>query len=588
VALGFRRLAIIDLEGGNQPVGNASGTVQVTLNGEIYNYRELRRSLEADGHIFRTTGDAEVIPHLYEEKGADLVHDLRGMFAFALWDGTRRELVLARDRAGEKPLYYTEELPGGGFGFASEMKALLAAGVSREPNVPALMEYLYHLYIPAPRSGFAAIKKLPPGHLLRLRDGEVTVERYWKPSFRVAQRSDDDHVSGLREAVLNAVESRLVADVPVGAFLSGGIDSASVVAGMRGAETGPVHTFTITFEGFEHYDETEQARATARHFGTDHHELRVELGGPQTLPSIVDGFDEPFGNATAVLTHSLAAATREHVKVVLTGDGADELFFGYPRYRGLALAERYGALPLGPIRRLLAAGARALPESTTGRHSLRRAREFLSAGGMSPRDAYLSWIGYFTPGLLERLVLPGLCDEAEHATRFLSDLIGANGRLDLNEISRVELDSFLPYNVLEYADKMSMAHGLELRAPFVDHHLVEYVSTMPADLKLRNGTAKWALREALGNDLPEAVLRRPKRGLNPPLGAWLAGPAAPLVSELLSKDRIRRRGLFRPEAVDQLVQEQRRGRRDRSLHIWALLVLELWFQRRVDTFARAT
>ena len=582
VGLGFRRLAIIDLVTGNQPVANEAGTVHAMLNGELYNFRELRQTLEEAGHTFRSRGDAEVLPHLYEERGPDLVHELRGMFAFALWDSSKQELLLARDRIGEKPLYYTDRLPGGGFAFASEMKALLAAGVSREPNHEALIEYLYHLYVPAPRSGFAAISKLEPGQLLRLRNGDTHLERYWSPTVATIARSDEEHISGLRERVVDAVRSRLVADVPLGAFLSGGIDSAAVVAAMRAAHDGPVHTFTITFEGFEHYDESEQARETANHFETEHHELRAEVDPTEILPQIVDGFDEPFGNATAALTRALSFVTRQHVKVALTGDGGDELFFGYPRYRGLYLADRYRKAPLGPLKTLAAAASRGLPESTAGRHTARRVREFLAAATLPPKEAYASWIGYFTPEMLQSLVAADAPAVSSQPRAFLDGLFNGAECLDLNEISRVELQSFLPYNVLEYADKMSMAHGLELRAPFVDHLLVDYVASLPSDLKLRNGVSKWVLRQAVARDLPKEVLMRPKRGLNPPLGAWLAGPLAPTVRALLDPEAIRRRGLFRPEAVARLLDEQKRGRRDRSLHIWSLLVLEEWFRRRVD------
>jgi asparagine synthase (glutamine-hydrolysing) len=343
-----------------------------------------------------------------------------------------------------------------------------------------------------------------------------------------------------------------------------------------------VHTFTITFEGFEHYDESEQARSTAAHFGTEHHELRAELDVPRLLPRIVDGFDEPFGNPTSALTWALSAVTREHVKVVLTGDGGDELFFGYPRYRGLQLADWYRRAPLGPIRAMAAVASRVLPEGQTGNHTARRVREFLSAGPLQANDAYASWIGYFTPDLLASVLTEGLQADALHARDFLDRLLDGSESLDLNRISSVELQSFLPYNVLEYADKMSMAHGLELRAPFIDHMLVEYVASMPARLKLRRGVSKWVLRQALADVLPSAVLRRPKRGLNPPLGAWLKGPLAPVVRELLNREAVRRRGLFRPEAVERLLEEQARGRRDRALHVWALLILELWFQRRVE------
>jgi asparagine synthase (glutamine-hydrolysing) len=583
IGLGFRRLAIIDLATGDQPVANETQTVWVVFNGEIYNYQELRQSLLDAGHEFRSRGDSEVLPHLYEERGADMVHDLRGMFAFAVWDSERRELLLARDRAGEKPLYFTPSIPGGGFGFASEMKALLEAGVSRDPDFDALAEYLFQLYIPAPRSAFASISKLPPGHILRYRESGVDIRRYWEPQFFPVERTETEHVDGLRQHVLDAVRSRLVADVPIGAFLSGGIDSSSVVAAMCRTHDQPVHTFTITFEGHGHYDESEAARATAGHFGTEHHELRAQLDGPNLLPQIVASFDEPFGNATAVLVNALSAATSEHVKVVLTGDGADELFFGYPRYRGLQLADRYRRLTPQGLRNVLALASRLIPESTKGWHAARRAREFLSTGGMTSADAYVEWIGYFNGGTLESLVAPELGARGAEATSFIRGLLGASPRLDLNDVSRTELQSFLPFNVLEYADKMSMAHSLELRAPFVDHKLIDYVATMPPDLKLRKGQTKWALRRALKQDLPTDVFQRRKKGLNPPLGSWLADGAAPLVDECLNPTAVRQRGVLRPEAVSALIRDQRRGWRDRSLHIWALLVLELWFRQRVDT-----
>jgi asparagine synthase (glutamine-hydrolysing) len=583
IGLGFRRLAIIDLATGDQPVANEAKTLWLVFNGEIYNYRELRAALRDAGHEFRSRGDSEVLVHLYEERGVDMFRELRGMFALALWDADRRELLLARDRIGEKPLYFTRAVPGGGFGFASEMKALLAAGVSRDPDYDALMEYLFHLYIPAPRAAFASISKLPPGHYLRYRDGAVDMQRYWEPGFSPVDRTEAEHVSGLRERMLDAVRSCLVADVPIGAFLSGGIDSSSVVAAMCATHDQPVHTFTITFEGHGHYDESEAARATARHFGTEHHELCAPLGGPELLPQIVDSFDEPFGNATAVLVKSLSAATSEHVKVVLTGDGSDELFFGYPRYRGLQLAGRYRRLTPQRLRELIARASQLIPESTSGWHAARRAREFLGTGGMSWADAYVDWIGYFTGDTLQSLLTPELAARATQAPSFIRQLLGESPRPDLSDVSRTELQSFLPYNVLEYADKMSMAHSLELRAPFVDHRLIEYVATMPPELKLRRGKSKWALREALRSELPPDVLKRPKRGLNPPLGAWLSDGAAQLVDEYLNPAAVRDRGLLRPEAVSALIHEQQTGWRDWSLHIWALLVLELWFRQRVDT-----
>jgi asparagine synthase (glutamine-hydrolysing) len=574
VALGFRRLSIIDLATGNQPATNESGSIVAVFNGEIYNFRELRADLERRGRRFRTQGDAEVLPHLYEEHGESMVERLRGMFAFAIWDGRTNELLLARDRLGQKPLYYSR-LPTGGLAFASEIGGLLAGGVSREPDLSSLVEYLRYLYVPAPHSAFRAIAQLEPGQTLQFgRDG-LRLKTYWRPSSDIVERPDTDHVEELRERTLDAVRSHLVADVPLGAFLSGGVDSPSVVAAMCRVHSGPVHTFTITFEGFEAYDESAEARAIAQHLGTEHHELRATLAGPEALPEIVRSFGDPFGNATAALVKSLSSVTREHVKVVLTGDGADELLFGYPRFRGIELLGRYQRLTPSLLRRLGAAAARAIPESTSGRHGRRRAREFATAGTRALPAAYSDWVSYFGSSELDSLLGPEL-RSAEARRPSLEEVIEEETFADLNALSRVELRTFLPNNVLTYADRMSMAHSLELRAPFLDHELVEFVGTLPPSAKLRGGMSKWALREAMAPDLPAGAMNRPKRGLNPPLGAWLRDQAAPLVRELLGPEAVRRRGLLQPDAVARLITEQRRGFRDRSQHIWGLLVLELW------------
>jgi len=584
VGFGCRRLSIIDLDTGNQPVSNEAGNVVAMLNGEIFNFRDLREELQRRGHVFRTRGDAEVLPHLYEEHGSDLFEHLRGMFAIAIWDAERRMLVLGRDRLGEKPLYYSTHAPDGAFVFASEAKALLAAGVPRDPDVGAIVQYLFHLYVPAPASGFSAIKKLLPGHVLELEGGEVRISQYWRPSFRPTEVDEGRSVAGVRERVIDAVRSRLIADVPLGAFLSGGLDSATVVAAMRAAGADPVHTFTITFEGFDNYDEAVDARATAEHFGTQHHELTATLAGPEGLPFVVDAFDEPFGNPTALLLSALSSVTREHVKVALSGDGADELFFGYPRFRGLAYAARYRRFGMGPLRRVALAAASAVSEGSDGPRN-RRVREFLEVLGAEPRDAYMNWIGYFTPPMLDRLLVPDLRGEGRRTPMFLAGLFDTAGATDLNAVSEVELQSFLPYNVLEYADKMSMAHGLEVRAPFVDHHLVDYVSALPADMKLRGRTSKWALRKAFAPELPQHVVRGTKRGLNPPLGEWLSRSGR-LLDDLLSKEAVAARGLFQWDAIRRLRGEHESGWRDRSLHLWALLVLEIWFRHRIDPAPR--
>ena len=457
---GFCRLSIIDLATGNQPVTNADGSVTSVMNGEIYNYRKLRESLSARGHRFRTAGDSEVIPHLYGESGLGFVNELRGMFAGALWDSTRSRLVLFRDRIGEKPLFYSQRIPGGGFAFASEPKALLALGVSSDPDWAALRAYLRYLYIPPPASAFRDIKKLEPGHLLEYDGGEARVRRYWQPPEAQIARFSTTPEQALRSSIVDAVGSRLVADVPVGAFLSGGVDSAAVVAAMKLAGADPIHTFTITFEGFGHYDESTAAVATAKHFGTEHHEIRAARVRSEDLCDVIDAFDEPFGNPTALLVSSLAEATREHVKVALTGDGGDELFLGYPRYGGTRLLSGYQRIPLS-MRKALARAADAIRETPDGSHRARRAREFLVSGIDDPQDAYTAWVTYFSAAESGRLTRGELRDSSPDQPDLLRALMPAQGLGPL-EASRVDLQSFLPFNVLEYADRMSMRHGLEL------------------------------------------------------------------------------------------------------------------------------
>jgi len=573
--LAHQRLAIIDIPGGHQPQTNEDGTVQVVFNGEIYNFQELRRELEQAGHRFATRSDTEVLVHLYEEHDLEMLEHLRGMFAFALWDARRRRLVLARDRLGVKPLYYAEPAGDLDLAFASELKSLLVVpGLRAELDPEALDAYLAYLYVPHPRSAVRGIRKLPPAHVLVYEGGRTSVHRYWT----LQSESSEPDAGRLWELLSDAVRLRLIADVPVGAFLSGGIDSTAIVAAAASSGGGP-ETFAVVFPEERLYDERADARAAADAFGTTHHELEARPALGELLPTIVRHFDEPFGNPTALLTYELSRLTRAHVKVALAGDGADELFAGYPRFRGLVAASFYRRIP-APVRALAAAGARVLPESTRGRHALRRAREFALAPLESLDATYLSWITYFDPGARHSLYAPDLrarLRESPPAEEFLLELLARAPRRDLvNRLSFVELQSFLPCNVLEYGDKMSMAHGLEVRAPYTDHRLVEYVSGLPGSSKLRRSTTKAILRRAVAGRVPSRTLAKRKLGFNPPLGAWLRGDLAPLVESHLAPEVVESRGLFDPKAVRGLVERLRGGRRDVSLHVWALIVLEQW------------
>ena len=583
IGLGARRLSIIDLDD-REPAAGERGRRRssVVFNGEIYNYLELRQELlGARPHASHAGRHRGASPHLYEElRRRARRAPARHVRVRHLGRAPQARLVLARDRLGKKPLYYADPRRRARVRLRAQGAARRSGG-SRELDPEALARLPAPTgYIPAPRTILRGVHKLEPAtiaHARRRRDP--------RPALLVAdatarRRPRPGRARGAGFASSSARPSgcRLVADVPVGAFLSGGMDSSTVLARWpRRRRTGAhVHDrlrgTTTTTSG----SEPARSRATSAPSTTSSAPASAD---PTLLPGLVDAFDEPFGNPTAALVSSLSKVTREHVKVVLTGDGSDELFFGYPRFRGLWLAERYRRLAPGALRDVAASLAGRMSEDTVGRHTRRRVREFLEAGGGDTRGAYLDWIGYFLPPMLGELLEPALRDEIGQATDFLGRLLGDHP--DLNRISQTELQSFLPCNVLEYADKMSMAHGLELRAPFADHRLVEYVGTMPASVKIRHGRQKWALREALRDDLPAGVLRRRKRGLNPPLGSWLTEGRG-LVDDLLSPRSVRARGLFEPRAVDALRAEHAAGRRDRSLHIWALMVLEMWFRRRVD------
>ncbi len=586
VQLGHARLAVIDLsEAADQPMFSADGSAAIVFNGEFYNFQDERERLLQAGQRFHTQSDTEVLLRLYEIEGDACLSRLNGMFAFAIWDARAGRLLLARDRLGEKPLYYTR-LADGNVLFASEIKALLLhPAISRQLDICALEDYLTYLYIPAPRTAFSGISKVLPGERLVWRQGQLTHERYWRlPETISSPRGDEGALASEIEGLLrHSVRQRLIADVPVGIFLSGGIDSSSIVA--LAAETGSrLKTFTVTFgdEGGR-YDERSAARRVARRYGTEHHEFCVSGACTDRLPEIVRHFDQPFGNPTALLAYEMSRITRDHVTVVLGGDGADEVFGGYPRYRGIRWATRYRLVP-PQIRAATARFATLLPESKSGFHSLRRAKEFL-AGTMLPwEQMYVEWISYFTPSLKQRLFSPALRASLSdyQSERFVHGLLGSNHEPFLDRAIRCDLQSFLPENILEYGDKMSMAHGLELRLPMLDPALVGMLSSLPASQKLRGGTPKRLLKRAMASRLPAWVLRRRKIGFNPPMGIWIERELRHKTAEYLSESQIRRRGYFDPDTVATMQRLHRSGRRDYSLHLWALLVFEEWHRQYLD------
>lgn len=601
VCLGHRRLAIIDLPGGRQPMTSGDGRCTMIFNGEIYNFRELRHELETGGAHFRTRSDTEVLVEAWARWGIAALERLRGMFAFAVWDHCERSLTLVRDRLGVKPLYYARI--GKRLLFASEIKALLRhPQVRRGLNAAAVDDYLTYLYIPAPQTIFEGIEELLPAHWLRWQDGSTASGCYWDPRPRPAddaavvrelrndapstgRSSHARNAEELRAVLGEAVRLRLESDVPLGAFLSGGIDSSSIVALMSQASAEPVRSFSLGFgEGEEHYTELEYARMVSARFGTEHRELEIRPHCAELLPRMVALFDEPFGNPTALLVYALAELTRRHVTVALAGDGGDELFLGYPRHLGVHLRRFLDSVPR-PLRRALGGMAGGIPEGTDGHHRRRRLREFLVASGDTWQRAYTGWVSYFSPDMRGELYTPEFRAEVgnHRGEDFLKGLFARVAACHpLDQVSYVDLHSFLPHNVLEYGDRMSMAHALEVRLPYTDHRLVEFALRLPAGEKLRGRGGKRVLRHAMDSLLPAKILKRPKLGLNPPLGMWLQRDLAPVVNRYLSRESVERRGWFAADAVVRLMDEFHSGRRDYSLHIWALLVLEEWCRQYVD------
>ena len=588
VGLGMRRLAIIDLAGGRQPMLNEDDTLHLVLNGEIYNFRELREDLIRRGHRFRTRSDTEVILHLYEEVGEDCVTWLRGMFAFALWDAPRRILLLARDRMGKKPLYYWHR--GGLFLFASEIKALLChPAVPRDLDWEAFHHYLAFGYTPADRSIFAGIVKLPPGHAATLQNGALTSRRYWAlpdgKSLAASRLSVGEVAARVRHELREAVRLRLESDVPLGVFLSGGIDSSVVVASMREVTGQRIATFSIGFgRAASSFDELPYARMVARRFETDHTEEVLEPKVADLLPTIVHHFDEPFGDSSAIPTFVVAQATARHVKVVLSGIGGDETFAGYPRYLGLRLSERYARLPRWLRSIPGAVVPRLIPETEASRNWGDWARRFVNGGDRPLPDRYLGWTRFFDEADLMRLATPALRERwqanVEAAQRAAFADHAYNDPVD--GAFRIDLSTYLPDDLLVMADRMSMAHSLELRAPFCDHLVVEESLRIPPRMKIPGFRLKGLLKTAFADVLPPQVLSHRKQGFMIPLGRWLRTDLRDMMADLLSPGRVRGRGLFQPDAVETLTREHLSGGRSHSDRLWTLMMVELWMRDYLD------
>jgi len=576
-AIGMRRLSIIDLATGHQPISNEDGTVWIVFNGEIYNFQELRQRLLQQGHRFQTASDTETIVHLYEQEGVEGLQRLRGMFAFAIWDARRQEMFLARDRFGKKPLYYASTSRGLWFG--SELKCLRSAGVPQELDPEALRLYFQFSYIPDPRTPFTAIHKLDPGGWLVARpDGRVRQGRYWRVPPTVndfppgkPRPSEQDVCQSLRERFDESVRIRMLADVPLGAFLSGGIDSSAVVASMALQSPDPIKTFSIGFKEAA-FNELEYARMVAKQYKTDHHELLVEPDSISLVPLLVKHFDEPFGDTSAIPTFLVSQFAVQHVKVALSGDGGDELFAGYESFADVQRRHVFNRVP-PLLRRLLTHVADALPYSAYGKNYLRM------AGRPTELERYFE--SNYAPFYLRQRLLKKewmLPADAAFLRSTFPDCLLPEGADILSQALYFESTAKLTGDFLVKVDRMSMANSLEVRCPLLDHELAEFAACIPNSWKLQNGKGKHIFLQAIGDRLPAPLLTRPKMGFGVPLADWFRTSLREMLWDHLTASRFLNRGLVTPEFVQYLLQEHQSGRRDNSFWLWQLLFLELWFR----------
>ena len=579
VGLGMRRLAIVDLSGGQQPILNETGDIKIVANGEIYNFRELQRELEANGHRFHSrNSDIEVMVHAYEQWGEGFLVRLRGMFALAIWDGRTRTLIAARDRAGEKPLYWTQTSKG--LLLASEVKALLVRPeVPRELDPIALDQFLTYEYILAPRTLLKGVHKLPPAHFLRYRDGQVTTHRYWDAAHvELREWRDDEAADALKDALQTAVNRQLMADVPLGAFLSGGIDSSSIVGLMSRSSSTPVNTFSIGFSDGT-YNELPYARAVASLFKTNHRERQASPDLGEMFEQLIVHLDEPFADVSLFPTYTVSQLAREHVKVVLSGDGGDELFGGYDAYQAQALAAKLGWMG-DALMPALAGVASALPPTEKKKGLVNKVKRFSAGAATAPSDlGHYRWMVYLSGRDKTRLYQSGL-REALGSNDVYAPVRDALGRFSqddaLNRQLYADLSLYLADDILVKVDRMSMATSLETRAPFLDGDLMELAFSMPGHLKIRHGERKWILKQAMKNVLPDTILNRKKEGFSIPMKNWLRRELQPLMRALLSRDRIARRGLFDPDAVEQMMNDHVDGRENHAHTLFPLMVFERW------------
>ena len=584
VGLAMRRLAIIDLKSGQQPIPNSDRTAWIVFNGEIYNYRELRGQLEKLGHEFHTDSDTEAIVHAYDQYGTDCPKYLRGMFAFAIWDERAKSLFLARDRVGKKPLLYAKL--DGELVFGSEFTALLEhPRISRDVDFEAIHHYLSFICVPAPLTAYRAIRKLEPGHWLLWRGGEIKTERYWELDFS-KKVSIDEEEAGERvvELLRDAVRVRLMSEVPLGAFLSGGIDSSAVVALMAQESSEKIKTFSIGFDE-QDFSELHHARRVAEHVGADHHEFIVRPDAMEILPTLVEHYGEPFADSSAIPSYYVSKETRAFVTVALNGDGGDECFAGYERYAAMSIAQKYANLPEALRNGVISNVVSALPGFDARQNPLRKAKRFVAAASLPPVERYLRWVSAFDDAAKQNLYSDDFRREtAMFRTASILEpwFAKANGSGIIDAALLTDTMTYLPNDLLVKMDIASMTVSLEARSPFLDHQLMEFAASLPEKLKLRRLTTKYLLKRVLKKLVPAENLNRSKMGFGVPIGHWFRGAMQPFLRETLLSEKALARGLFQPERVRQLIDSHVSVKADHSHRLWTLLMLELWFERFID------
>jgi asparagine synthase (glutamine-hydrolysing) len=585
VGLAMRRLAIIDLAGGQQPIPNEDRTKWIVFNGEIYNYRELREGLIARGHKLYTNSDTEAIVHLYDEYGVDFLQHLRGMFAIAIWDDVDKSLFLARDRVGKKPILYSHQ-PNGDLIFGSEFTALLKhPSVGREVDHAAIDSYMSYLCVPAPQTAFKQIRKLEPGHWLKWKVGEIETRRYWLPDFsKKIKISETEAIEETTRILRESTKMRMISEVPLGAFLSGGVDSSAVVALMAEASSTPVKTFSIGFEE-QDFSELKYAKLVANHVGAEYNEFIVRPNALEVLPTLVEHYGEPYADSSAIPTYYVARETRKHVTVALNGDGGDESFAGYERYMAMEIAEHYKRIPSAVRRALIEGPINMLPSSEMKKSRVRDVQRFFTSANEDVLPRYHRWMSTFKPAVRAEM----------YTAEFKASLNGSNpagvlgqwfekakGLGVLDSTLLADQMTYLPNDLLVKVDIATMANSLEARSPFLDHKMIEFAASLPENLKMSRFRTKSLLKKVAAKLVPPEVIYRRKMGFGVPVGNWMRGEMKDFVRGVLLSETALKRGVVKPEIIQKYVSEHTNGEQDHAFQVWTLLMLELWYQRFID------